>query len=128
MKDKTAQTVSLEVAKQLKEAGYNTWTSAVYRVLADGNHHLVGNLNKDDTSVLPAPVLHDILDELPNIIELSFLTLRKDTMGNYAVEYPNFNYDGHTYPPLGFIDNNAHDAAARLWLWAVNEGYITLNQ
>lgn len=122
-------TVSLEVAKKLKEAG---WEKKCYWFYGDNEGEFViynssmycrdGNSND-----LESPQLHEILEELPATLTVDGidfdLKMIKQLWEDLIITYEFY------YESIGFIPTpnvNPHDAAAKLLIWAVENKFVTL--
>lgn len=127
----TPQTVSLEIAKQLKEAG---WKKRCFFAYSKQQYVYAQNEDYQETSYDPsnlqAPQMHEILEELPEKIDTPKIEVRMEitNKGRHA-KYQRYNKktgekDGCFY---AVNDSNPHNNCALLWLWCVKEGYITLN-
>lgn len=134
----TSQTVSLEIAKQLKEAGWSKRCLYAYETspLMRGST-FIQDEDYESTSYKPshvqAPMLHEILEELPYVVwvrktkfKYSLKVLKLKT--EYRIEYSRLDEKGNPHWIACEFDTNIHDCLARMWTWAVQEGYITLNQ
>lgn len=128
-------TVSLEVAKKLKEAG---WRKETYFMYFIENYHNRGKEvlvqctpgieslgDYPEYSNIAAPQLHDLLEELPYKISIGTANIffKMDIFeDNYHIGY----YEFGEYPWGEQINENPHDAAAKLLIWCVKNNYITL--
>lgn len=123
-------TVSIEVAKQLKEAGWRKRTYFCYTRLHESSSMFDDNVEVNnyyvesvDTSrggwFAYAPQLHEILDELPKLPYqgsavdplASQDVIFAKTESGYAIRF--------TQSSIFVSKNNPHDAAALLWIWCV---------
>jgi hypothetical protein len=121
------QTVSLEVAKQLKEAGWKKETYFHYDSNMSGEYNAypsqrggiqLGYFRQVPT--LKAPQLHEILEELPKLPYMGRSidplaaqdVIFAKTESGYAVRF--------TQSSIFVSQNNPHDAAALLWIWWKN--------
>lgn len=121
-------TVSLEVAKELKELG---WKKKCYWFYGDNEGEFViynssmycrdGNSND-----LESPQLHEIIELLPKLPYqgtaadplASQDVIFAKTEAGYAIRFSQSDI---------FVNRtNPHDAAALLWIWCVKEGHISL--
>lgn len=126
-------TVSLDVAKKLKEAG---WKKVTTFISAESDDLLQYDLvavafvgtrlkNESKADFIWRPQLHEILEELPYMIQIGAgnLFFKMDIFeDNYNMGY----YEFQEYPWGEQINENPHDAAALLWVWCVENGYISL--
>jgi len=131
----TSQTVSLEIAKQLKEVGWSKRCLYAYETspLMRGSTFIQDEDYKSTSykpSHVQAPMLHEILEELPKkiIIDeneyLLSILYHFEGDGEFEVAYMDELFHNYKF----FSGENPQDTCALLWLWAVKEGYITLNQ
>lgn len=124
-------TVSLEVAKKLKEAGWEKKSlfcsqknkEHLFLLKTVQAHNDYFPVKRKD--ILVRPQLHEILEELPDKITHGtanmFLKVEKFE-DDYIVGY----YEFSEYPWGEQKNENPHDAASLLWIWCVENGYISL--
>lgn len=129
----TPQTVSLGVAKKLNKMGFKKESMCVYWTSPDSYeepfHYEIcyrGEENfYENEHCINAYQLHEILHELPYMITYGtanlFLKIDKFE-DDYIVGY----YEFSEYPWGEQKNENPHDAAALLWIWCVEQNYITL--
>lgn len=146
------QTVSLEVAKKIFETGWRKRTYFEYDCSgAQGGDYYPDPRPDYDLKQsyirskppLKAPQFHEILEELPDQITVLdkkagsynhywlFYKMNVDAEMNHAkngfyyMDYSNYlareNLKGSCHS-----SNNMHDLAALLWIWCVDNGYISL--
>jgi hypothetical protein len=123
-----SHTTSLEVSKELKEAGWKketkcSWTDA-YRV--DGNFDLVNIsfLKCSGKNVYPALLSDEILEELPQGVykESSYYLVIHPTLTGWTVEY---RYRIFTDEVLCCLeDKSLPDALAKMWLYLKKENLL----
>lgn len=124
----TPQTISFDIAKQLKEAGWSKICAHYFCEYPE--KFIVPIVAGYDEDGLQAPQMHEILEELPEKIDTPKIEVRMEitNKGRHA-KYQRYNKktgekDGCFY---AVNDSNPHNNCALLWLWCVKEGYITLN-
>jgi hypothetical protein len=130
------KTVSLEIAKKLRESGYpqegkNWWVHISHYLAPNTEIQLEHDLeiermelqDHDITRLAYAPTADEILDILPTRIEDDKwgLQVHKVTNG-YFVAYRNEQYDLPVWK--NEFDDSLAEAAARLWLFLKEEGYL----
>lgn len=132
--------VSLEVAQKLKKAGWIKEDDMhggkyFYKDKSSDNWEylrcywcLEERSNVDEYDFLPAPQLHEILEELPAHIDLEecysiyVLTLEKDD-NEWLI-----SYDGHCDTDEEvFYSKNPHDAAALLWIYLKENNLLNVS-
>ncbi|RLI48504.1 MAG: hypothetical protein DRP09_21410 [Candidatus Thorarchaeota archaeon] len=124
--------VSLDLAKKLKEAGWEKKTEFIWtRGFVDLSAF---KFKYEGEEVLPAPLAEEITKELPDHITIEKDGERKKYWLNIEVykegcragyrtdpvtlgEMPEWLYVSDVYPKLS-------DALAQLWLWAYENGYL----
>lgn len=116
--------VSLETAKKLKEAGWNKQTVFIFSGSQEIQmvNKIGGALFHDD---IYAPTAEEILRELKATSEalkkLWWLVGDYDEIGIiFRIQYE--IYDEHK--PCVFINKSLSEAAAQMWLWCKENGYI----
>lgn len=138
-------TVSLEVAKKLKDTGWESHTYFEYDLpgYAGADYYPDPRINYPikqsyirPKPVLPAPQLHEILEVLEIHYNLGVPTVGKcnggDEYNAYFIHWRSvwgehkFHHllDNNTVPMC--LSENPHDAAAKLLIWCVKNNYITL--
>jgi len=130
--------VSLDLAKKLKEAGWEKKTEFIW---ARGFVDLSAfKFKYEGEEVLPAPLAEEILEELPKkIIDDKTYRLRIEKYDDhYAVGYCYdylFSYQQGKNAIVESVlrwlklitDSNISNALARLWLWLKENGYLEEN-
>lgn len=125
-------TVSLEVAKKLKEAGWKKET--IFHWAKDGEQdediaEWIIQYSEDDSLTCweswNAPQIHEILEELPDQIEDEKWGWYGLNLYQYGGEYTAY-YQSHEDPLKGttHCGENPHDACALLWIWCKENKYI----
>ena len=127
--------VSLDLAKKLKEAGWNKPILHFWVKGEIGNPFVVDYELAESFEILaPAPLAEEITKELPDHIVIERDGERKKYWLNIEVykegcragyrtdpatlgEMPEWLYVSDVYPKLS-------DALAQLWLWAYERGYL----
>lgn len=128
------KTVSLSLAKQLKEAGYsNEWSTFYWEDLFDGNAQLVTEKEKahyqdgKEIKYWAAPTADEILDRLPwqikdgidrgrLVVEKSFFDKR------WKVTYVDYGSGGRF--AQSNEDENIADSAAKMWLYLKEQNLL----
>lgn len=111
--------VSLEIAKQLKEAGWDKKTTFCWLEIDDEwilDLYANDKYNDVYTSIIPAPLATEILEELPDKITLNTRThwLWIGKMKGYEMSYTTHD-DGDM--PIAVDDESLPDALAKMWLY-----------
>lgn len=115
--------VSLETAKKLKEAGFPQPLIPTFYYHYD---RLMYNSNQYEFEVseklwVAAPTADEILEKLPHAVnDGSFLHIRKDENGKYAVLYTIL---ADTYHGFSWYENLS-EAAAQMYEYLKKEGLI----
>lgn len=129
------KTVSLELSKQLKEAGYGWKVSFLWEVGLDGIENLVKRYpaNESDMErIFPAPIADEILDLLPNKIyekeedNWFYLTIHKNSDPEDHYEGWEIRYKEANGNLVFLIEQEVllADAAAKMWLYLKKENLI----
>lgn len=112
--------VSLETAKKLKAAGWTKPTEFIYEDLGHRQQLRLGSI-KMNTGDFYAPTAEEVLRELPEKIDLNewrrdlqFIFISPEK-GKWEVSYGQFKK---------FKNKSLSEAAALMWLWCVEQGYI----
>ena len=130
--------VSLEIAKQLKEAGWkeptiHQWSDNYYGVLTfgkpaenfKGEYRIVDSPVMLDDTEYPAPFATEILEELPFIItdseNRSYLLTIERIEGNYWIRLIAMD-NAQRY--FGAVDKSFTNALAKMWLYLRKEGKL----
>lgn len=118
------KTVSLELAKQLKEKGYPQDTYAVWEIGTDGNPYLEINYSSNDADkprLFACPTADEILDNLPQILKIEdktyqlFISMGLDRQ--YFIVYAN-EKDYHDNMELPIImRKDITETLARMWIY-----------
>jgi len=123
------ETVSLELAKQLHEAGYVASTdSKVYVVMYDGGPNPMHPMSREDgfkyTNCLhfPAPTFTEIWAALPAVIGRH--DLRLETTGDNRYSIASYTYHSNISDYLHYEKHDTPaEAAGRLLLWIIENGH-----
>lgn len=108
----TPQYVSLEIAKKLEKTG---WSKKCHNFQINGTIYCSDLWDREEAQqeYIEMPALHEILEELPKNCIIY--------MHGGGI------YEASHGPSRKMIGNkNPHDAAALLWMWCVENGYISL--
>ncbi len=120
----TNNTVSLGVAKKLKEAGWSKECLHNKREMGVVGHTPDGRTISKVVGIYEMPQMHEILDELPETVAKEGINywLRMDRTSGLH----NFHYiDEPTDNQLGTqFEFNPHDACALLYIWCKENKYI----
>ena len=128
------QTLSIEQMQHLQELGLDTSNASMYWISYNGisvsipsNFHLPTSDN--DYVICDAYTLQDVLDALP--IEIKYKDKRcwlcielADEMIGYYYENARFEHKW-VYHEVVMKDENLIDAAYRLLIWVIENGYIS---
>lgn len=127
-------TVSLEVAKELFEIGYDKNTQFEYDLpgFQGADYYPDPRINYPikqsyirPKPVLRAPQIHEILDSLPYMISIGTKNVffkMEIFEDDYRIGY--YEFDQHPWGEQ--ISENPHDAAAKLLIWCIKNNYVTL--
>lgn len=129
------KTVSLELTKQLKEAGFPQDPKESYfawEIGTDGKPYLEKNIIEkggDEPSYFAAPIADELLESLPNTLNRGseipwYLVIRKviETVDND--EYQIFYERGFNNHIVMEFDENLADALAKMWLYLKKHNYL----
>lgn len=124
------KTVSLELSKQLKEAGYpQTDDDAFGCYMRDtrlSNESLKfyyfdpDYVDRPEYELYASPTADEILDQLPSKIDEFVFKVLKGNTGSYCIVYSN-NHDVKRH--ICWYPNLA-DACAKMWLYLKKEGLL----
>lgn len=132
------RTVSPEIAKKLQEAG---WDKECYFLSPKDSEELM-HFSRGKTygpeELYWRPMLHEILEELPRYIENKYGVLyRCHLVIESQEDFPRF-YHMYYVDKFGDLleepllsedsiidEDNPHDAAALLWIWCKENGYLS---
>jgi len=129
--------VSLELAKKLKEAGWEKETVYWWWERRSSSGKLITQeaRYKDDPPIFldgntveiiaPAPLAEEMLEELPKKITKHSLTywLTMDYDDAYIMTYSDCDW----FAIVQSMDKKLSNALARLWLWLKENGYLEEN-
>ncbi len=111
--------VGLEIAKQLKKSGWNKETEYLWIYHGDASGcrwELYRDSDWDDKGFIEqcyAPIATELLEEIPNKIESTYLSIIKMDKGTYVVQY--CEEDNNTVKDFG--DLSLPDALAKMWIY-----------
>ena len=125
-------TVSLEIAKKLQEAG---WGKECYFLSPKDSEELM-HFSRGKTygpeELYWRPMLNELLEELPVRIENKYGVLYKchlvlESQEDFLRYYHMYYSDkfGNFLEGLIIDEDNPHDAAALLWIWCKENGYLS---
>ena len=113
------KTVSLELSKQLKEAGYPQETEFCYYRNADEYHFLrnpfEGKMRPFPEKTYASPTADEILEQLPE-----YVMVHRENSGWYC----EFKTVSGRKTDIGFFGDTIADAAAKMWLYLKKEKLI----
>lgn len=115
-------TVSLEMAKKLKEAGWDKRTVFFY-VDRKLESDWVGKTFNEDMKILMAPTFQEIWVELPKNIGIG-LNLYQNNPNDPMSSMENNHWIGYFGIYTVSVETSVVDAAAKAWLWCKENKYI----
>lgn len=134
------KTISLKLAKKLKEAGFKVDSCFSY-VPTGKCGEMVLSFSESDirpyTLFTPAYTLDEILEFLPSFIrnpesinDFFDLLLSKNCTSNNHRSFSCYylNEDGQTFKDIWFRNLNPAEAAGKLLLWCIENGYVKPNE
>ncbi|MGZ3593433.1 MAG: hypothetical protein ACXWOL_16300 [Ktedonobacteraceae bacterium] len=116
------KTISLELAKQLKEAGYPQVTAFYWVITLTQDYHLswydgeLPQVLKERNDCYSSPSAEEILDQLPEDIKHRgiLIIMKSEINKTWKVSYQDVASEEEDI--IGFAENFLADAAAKMWL------------
>jgi hypothetical protein len=118
---------SLEISKQLKNAGWNKATEFWWRQLKDPDANkdweLGRYVNEDEYKVLPAPLVTEILEGLP-VCDIHKKYYTKEVNDTPELYYQVHIRNESVTKGINTTDDTLPNALAKMWLYLKKEGLI----